>query len=264
MPTARFYREAKILEIGEGASQIQRMVIARSLGLPVARGGQRVPVGSRGSRCGRGRLLEYPWDKSPQSLRWLGARLGSGRVSARCRHYCQERACGPSLELRSGSRGASSRCGKFSATVFPRTTLDWYSGGRGLRMPTRTTSCMCDLRRHEAWPSLHDPVRHGFGMEEFKGCRFDGFHTQELPTGDTAIRGAAVYRADNTPERMVSGCGTSWISPLSWEPHRATAKGLFGSGNRMVCCCGRLHEEGDVCFGGVVQECGCSGYVGSG
>jgi alkylation response protein AidB-like acyl-CoA dehydrogenase len=35
-PVARFYRDAKILEIGEGTSEIQRLVIARSLGLPVA------------------------------------------------------------------------------------------------------------------------------------------------------------------------------------------------------------------------------------
>ncbi|MEO6501422.1 MAG: acyl-CoA dehydrogenase family protein [Jatrophihabitantaceae bacterium] len=34
-PVARFYRDAKILEIGEGTSEVQRMVIARSLGLPV-------------------------------------------------------------------------------------------------------------------------------------------------------------------------------------------------------------------------------------
>ncbi|HSK54453.1 MAG TPA: acyl-CoA dehydrogenase family protein [Jiangellales bacterium] len=34
-PVARFYRDAKILEIGEGTSEIQRIVIARSLGLPV-------------------------------------------------------------------------------------------------------------------------------------------------------------------------------------------------------------------------------------
>ena len=33
-PVARFYRDAKILEIGEGTSEIQRLVIARSLGLP--------------------------------------------------------------------------------------------------------------------------------------------------------------------------------------------------------------------------------------
>jgi len=33
-PVARFYRDAKILEIGEGTSEIQRMVIARGLGLP--------------------------------------------------------------------------------------------------------------------------------------------------------------------------------------------------------------------------------------
>ena len=35
-PMARFYRDAKILEIGEGTSEIQRLVIARSLGLPVS------------------------------------------------------------------------------------------------------------------------------------------------------------------------------------------------------------------------------------
>ena len=33
-PVARFYRDAKILEIGEGTSEVQRMVIARQLGLP--------------------------------------------------------------------------------------------------------------------------------------------------------------------------------------------------------------------------------------
>jgi short-chain 2-methylacyl-CoA dehydrogenase len=34
-PMARFYRDAKILEIGEGTSEIQRLVIARNLGLPL-------------------------------------------------------------------------------------------------------------------------------------------------------------------------------------------------------------------------------------
>src|SRR5699024_3849598 len=34
-PIARFYRDAKILEIGEGTSEVQRMLIARNLGLPV-------------------------------------------------------------------------------------------------------------------------------------------------------------------------------------------------------------------------------------
>ncbi len=35
-PIARYYRDAKILEIGEGTSEIQRLVISRGLGLPVA------------------------------------------------------------------------------------------------------------------------------------------------------------------------------------------------------------------------------------
>jgi short-chain 2-methylacyl-CoA dehydrogenase len=34
-PVARFYRDAKVLEIGEGTSEIQRIVIARGLGLDV-------------------------------------------------------------------------------------------------------------------------------------------------------------------------------------------------------------------------------------
>ena len=35
-PVARFYRDAKVLEIGEGTSEVQRMVIARGLGLGVS------------------------------------------------------------------------------------------------------------------------------------------------------------------------------------------------------------------------------------
>ena len=34
-PLARYYRDAKVLEIGEGTSEVQRLVIARGLGLPV-------------------------------------------------------------------------------------------------------------------------------------------------------------------------------------------------------------------------------------
>jgi hypothetical protein len=54
-------------------------------------------------------------------------------------------------------------------------------------------------------PGRHYTIRYDMdsGVEEFKGCRFDGIHIQEFPTGDTAIRGAAVYRADSTPDRMV-------------------------------------------------------------
>jgi short-chain 2-methylacyl-CoA dehydrogenase len=32
-PVARFYRDAKILEVGEGSSEVQKMLIARELGL---------------------------------------------------------------------------------------------------------------------------------------------------------------------------------------------------------------------------------------
>ena len=35
-PVARFHRDAKILELGEGTSEVQRMVIGRNLGLPTA------------------------------------------------------------------------------------------------------------------------------------------------------------------------------------------------------------------------------------
>jgi short/branched chain acyl-CoA dehydrogenase len=32
-PVARFWRDAKILEIGEGTSEVQRMIISREIGL---------------------------------------------------------------------------------------------------------------------------------------------------------------------------------------------------------------------------------------
>jgi butyryl-CoA dehydrogenase len=34
-PVARFFRDAKVLEIGEGTNEIHRLILARDLGLPV-------------------------------------------------------------------------------------------------------------------------------------------------------------------------------------------------------------------------------------
>jgi short/branched chain acyl-CoA dehydrogenase len=34
-PVSRFYRDAKVLEIGEGTSEVQRLIIAKALGMPV-------------------------------------------------------------------------------------------------------------------------------------------------------------------------------------------------------------------------------------
>jgi alkylation response protein AidB-like acyl-CoA dehydrogenase len=45
-PVARFYRDAKVLEIGEGTSEVQRMIIARELGL--GRDGRDDEGGARG------------------------------------------------------------------------------------------------------------------------------------------------------------------------------------------------------------------------
>ena len=36
LPVARFYRDAKVLEIGEGTSEIHRLMLAADLGLPPA------------------------------------------------------------------------------------------------------------------------------------------------------------------------------------------------------------------------------------
>ena len=48
-PVARFYRDAKILEIGEGTSEVQRMVIAKGLRPP-----HRVTPPRARLECGRG------------------------------------------------------------------------------------------------------------------------------------------------------------------------------------------------------------------
>ena len=51
-PVARFWRDAKMLEIGEGTSEVQRMIIARELGLPGAGRGRPRGLGKRGRVVG--------------------------------------------------------------------------------------------------------------------------------------------------------------------------------------------------------------------
>ena len=55
-PVGRFYRDAKILEIGEGTSEVQRMLIARDLGGDGCGGGGGGVVGGgvRGTKCAAG------------------------------------------------------------------------------------------------------------------------------------------------------------------------------------------------------------------
>src|SRR3546814_9650436 len=54
-PVARFYRDAKILELGVGTSEIQRLVISRALGLPVTcwRSSDGAALGARAGGGGR-------------------------------------------------------------------------------------------------------------------------------------------------------------------------------------------------------------------
>ena len=53
---ARFYRDAKVLEIGEGTSEIHRLILARDLGLPVrvlrVPQGRYVVIGDDGASVG--------------------------------------------------------------------------------------------------------------------------------------------------------------------------------------------------------------------
>ena len=56
-PIARFYRDAKILEIGEGTSEIQRLVIARASASPSSSRGDGSAAGAGGRLGGRDRRV---------------------------------------------------------------------------------------------------------------------------------------------------------------------------------------------------------------
>ena len=53
-PVCRFYRDAKILTIGEGTDEVQQMVIARALGRLTPARARRLGAAVRGLRRGAG------------------------------------------------------------------------------------------------------------------------------------------------------------------------------------------------------------------
>ena len=82
---SRLYRDQKILEIGEGTNEVQRMVIAKHLGLPAARSVGASPLRLSGSGATRitkkaalSRLFRDPlgWHTS---LSLLGSIVSGGR-----------------------------------------------------------------------------------------------------------------------------------------------------------------------------------------
>ena len=71
-PVVRFYRDAKVLEIGEGTSEVQRMLIARGLGLPV--------VIKRAAGVARSRRQDVVDRQAPGRRALVTVTIGGGRV----------------------------------------------------------------------------------------------------------------------------------------------------------------------------------------
>ncbi len=75
-PVARFYRDAKVLEIGEGTSEVQRVLIARALGLPVESG----PIERHRRRTGSHPGSDHP--RPPRS--WRPPASSSSGIGSPC------------------------------------------------------------------------------------------------------------------------------------------------------------------------------------
>ena len=94
-PVGRFYRDAKILEIGEGTSEVQKMLIARELGLSLNEQGQPTRAQPQAKRATKERVgpVQYlrevrdemrkvAWPKWPEVRRMSGIVLVTQTVTA--------------------------------------------------------------------------------------------------------------------------------------------------------------------------------------
>ncbi len=114
-PVARFYRDAKILEIGEGTSEVQRMVIARGLGLlpvtdaaPHASATRGSPTSASASQAAYDASAAPP-EKAAEKLAASGKLYVRERISLLHRRGLVRR--GRSLRQRARRRAAGRRRG---------------------------------------------------------------------------------------------------------------------------------------------------------
>ena len=154
-PVSRFYRDAKVLEIGEGTSEIQRLVIARarppgdltlslrSLRLEVEREGvheKRCPVGAGPSSNS---VPEVRRRSCRQSHLGADHAVGCGRrsVSTASRPWAR----------RSSAIHSPTRTWCASRTAPRRTPRSGTCRRRGCRRTSRSTDARC---RHDAAPRI--------------------------------------------------------------------------------------------------------------